>query len=91
MKSQILHSLRSRFAGVEVRRELALTTMIDPRFNDKFFSGNIIKATIKEWMLEEITNVTTVEGGPYQESIPTKRLCPLKNPILLDVFSEIIS
>ena len=91
MKSQILHSLRSRFAGVEERRELALATMIDPRFKDKFFSGNIIKATIKEWMLEEITNVTTVQGRPQQESVPTKRLCPLKNPILLDVFSEIIS
>ena len=72
MKSQIIHSLRSRFAGVEERRELALATMIDPRFKDKFFSGNIIKATIKEWLLEEITNVTTFQGRPQQESVPTK-------------------
>ena len=69
MKSQILHSLRSHFAGVEERRGLALATMIDPRFKDKFCSGNIIKATIKEWMLEEITNVTAVQGRPQQESI----------------------
>ena len=58
MKAQILHSLRSRFAGVEDRKELALATILDPRFKDKFFGGNIIKVTTKEWLLEEMTNVT---------------------------------
>ena len=53
MKAQILHSLRSHFSGVEERKELALATILDPRFKDKFFGGNIIKATIKEWVLEK--------------------------------------
>lgn len=90
MKAQILHSLRSRFGGIEERKELAMATITDPRFKDKFFSGNIIKATIKEWVLEEMTNVTTVEVERQQESAPPKRMCPLKNPLLLDVFAEII-
>ena len=38
MKSQILHSLRTRFTGVEYRKELALTTL-DPWFEDRFFFG----------------------------------------------------
>ena len=91
MKGQILHSLRSRFAGIEERKELALATMLDPRFKDKFFGGNIIKATVKEWVLEEMASVTTVEVEPQQETTAPKRMCPLKNPVLLDVFTEIIS
>jgi len=67
MKAQILHSLRSHSMGVEERKELALTTILNPRFKDKFFGGNIIKATTKEWVLEEMTSVTTVEVEPQQE------------------------
>ena len=36
MKGQILLSLRSQFAGIEERKELALATMVDPRFKDEF-------------------------------------------------------
>ena len=43
MKAQILHSLRSRFAGVEDRKELALATILDPRFKDKFFGGILLR------------------------------------------------
>ena len=91
MKAQILHSLRSCFAGVEEKKELALATIFDPRFKDNFFRGNIIKATTKEWVLEEMTSITTVEVEPQQESAAPKRMCPLKNPVLLDVFMEIIA
>ena len=75
---------------MEDRKELALATILDPRFKDKFFGGNIIKATTKEWLLEEMTNVT-VEAEPQLESAGPKRMCPLKNPVLLDVFMEIIA
>ena len=37
MEGQILHSLKSCFAGVEERKELALAAILDPRFKDKFF------------------------------------------------------
>ena len=43
MEGQILHSLRSRFAGVEERKELALATILDPRFKDKFFEGILLR------------------------------------------------
>ena len=46
MKSQILHSLRTRFTGVEGRKELALTTF-DPRFEDRFFGGEYYKGYCK--------------------------------------------
>ena len=42
MKAQLLHSLKSRFSGIEENKELSLATILDPRFKDKFFSGNII-------------------------------------------------
>ena len=90
MKGQILHSLKSRFAGIEEREELALATMLDPRFKDKFFGGNIIKAATKEKLLEKMASVT-VDVQPLPDSTAPKRLCPLKNPVLLDVFTEIIT
>ena len=46
MKSQILHSLRTHFTGVEGRKELALTTL-DPRFEDRFFGGEYYKGYCK--------------------------------------------
>ena len=42
MKGQILHYLKSHFAGIEEKEQLALATMLDPRFKDKFFGRNII-------------------------------------------------
>ena len=38
-----------------------------------------------------MTCVTTVEVEPQQKTIDPKWMCPLKNPVLLDVFTEIIS
>ena len=38
-----------------------------------------------------MTCVTTVEVEPQQETIAPKQMCPLKNPVFLDVFTEIIS
>ena len=38
-----------------------------------------------------MTGVTTVEVEPQQKSAAPKRMCPLKNPVLLDVFTEIIT
>ena len=46
MKSQILYSLRTRFTGVEYRKELALTTL-DPRFKDRFVWGEYYKGYCK--------------------------------------------
>ena len=63
MKAQILHSLRSPLQDKE-RKELALAIILAVRFKDKFFEGNIIKATIKEQMLEETTSVTIIEVEP---------------------------
>ena len=42
MKAQLLHSLKSRFSGIEENKELSLATILDPRFKDEFFSGNIV-------------------------------------------------
>ena len=75
MKGQILHSLSSHFAGIEERNQLALAAILDPRFKDKFFGGNIIRAIVKKWVLEEMTSVTTVEVEPRQETIAPKRMC----------------
>ena len=94
MKGELLKSLKSRFAGIEEKKELALATLLDPRFKDKFFSGNIIKATVKEMLVEEMNSSVDMasetaaeEPGPSQP----KRTCPLKSAVLLDVISEIIT
>ena len=65
-KAQILHSLRSPLQDKE-RKEPALAIILDVRwFKDKFFEGNIIKATIKEQVLEVTTSVTIIEVEPQQ-------------------------
>ena len=37
MKAELLKSLKTRFAGIEENKQLAVATMLDPRFKDNFF------------------------------------------------------
>ena len=55
MKGELLKSLKSRFAGIEERKELCLATLLDPRFKDNFFSGNIIRVTVREMLVDEMS------------------------------------
>ena len=51
---------------------------------DKFFSSNIVKATIKETLVEEMSICDTGLQGNTEMEGPTrpKRVCPLKSNIL---------
>ena len=40
MKSEMLESLQRRFSNIEETDFLVLSTMLDPRFKDKFFSSS---------------------------------------------------
>jgi len=97
MKAELLHSIKSRFSGIEENKILSVATILDPRFKEKFFSGNIIKATIREMLLDEmsrftnISNATPDNDSEVEEPGGSKRLCPLKSSVLLDVFSEIVA
>jgi len=77
MKGELLKSLKYHFAGIEERKELALA---DPGFKDKFLSGNIIKTTVKELLIEEMNGSVDMAGeATAEESGPSqlKRTCPL--------------
>ena len=81
MKGELLKSLKSRFAGIEERKELCLATLLDPRFKDKFFSGNIIRVTVREMLVDEMSSsVVTTSENAAEEPGPSqpKRTCPLK-------------
>ena len=69
-----------------------MATILDPQFTQ---SGNIIKVTIKEMFLGEIhlylCLVTALMILKLKDQIRrSKRVCPLKSTVLLDVFSEIV-
>ena len=92
MKAELLHSLKSHFSRTKENKELSLATILDQRFKDKFFSGNIIRATIKEMLVEEMSTFTVdVQNTEPEGPTKPKRLCPLNSSVLLDVFSEIIA
>ena len=92
MKAELLHSLKLRFSGIEENKELSLAAFLDPRFKDKFFSGNIIRATIKEMLVEEMsTFAADVQNTEPEGPTRPKRFCPLNSSVLLDVFSEIVA
>ena len=48
LKGKLLKSLKFCFAGIEERKELCLATLLDPRFKEKFFSGNIIRVSQRD-------------------------------------------
>ena len=87
-----MHSLKSRYSGIEENKKLSLATILDPRLKDKFFSGNIIRATIKDMLVEEMPTFTVdVQNTELEGPTKPKRLCPLNSSVLLDVFSEIVA
>ena len=96
MKGESIKSLKSHFAGIEERKELCLATLLDPRFKDNF-SGNIIRATVREMLVDEMTRLTsspvTISENAVEEPGPShpKRTCPLESTVLLDVISEMIT
>ena len=47
MKSEMLSSLKRRYADVEEREELIIATTMDPRYKDKFFSKPTTKVFVK--------------------------------------------
>jgi len=70
MKRELLHSLKVHFNGIEEKKRLSLATFLDPRFKDKFFSNNIIKATIKELLLEEMSTLDAgLQGNSEMEGL----------------------
>ena len=98
MKGELIKFyLKSHFAGIEERKELCLATLLDSRFKDKFFSGSIIRATLREMLVDEMTQLSTspvtagenaaAELGPSHP----KRICPLESTVILDVISEMIT
>ena len=69
MKSEMLSSLKRRFADVEEHKELIVATTIDPRYKDKFFSKPTTKVFVKQLVVDMCTEITESTGdGP-----PNKR------------------
>ena len=55
MKSEMLKSLKTRYAAVEENEYLAIATTLDPRFKDKYFSGPSERAAARQ-LLEKYIN-----------------------------------
>ena len=72
MKRELLHSLKLRFNIIEENKQLSLVTFLDPRFKDRFFSSNIVKAIIKEILLEEMSKLDTGLQGNTEMEGPTR-------------------
>ena len=100
MKKEMTTSLKSRFAGIEENQLLAIATVLDPRFKDKFFGNSIIRATVQEMLEEELLKIEEAAGTPGRDNHdtatspseetkepPSKRQ---KKDTLLSMFSEIL-
>lgn len=68
MKSEMLSSLKRRFADVEEHKELIIATTMDPRYKDKFFSNSTTKVFVKQLVVDICTEMTESSDGP-----PNKR------------------
>ena len=69
MKEQMIHSLNSRFAGIEDNHLLSVATLTDSRFKDRFFGSNIVKASAKHMlqMLQERNHQVKIQWTMWME------------------------
>ena len=94
MKRKMLDSLNQRFADIEETDFLALATLLDPRYKDKFFTSNSSRQYAKEMLLSEHTYF--LEGSEADETDESSAKRPTRdddeNPNKLwGCLSEIIS
>ena len=58
MKADILQSLNDRYDGVEEEDVLAVATILDPQFKDKFFSSAEAKATARQLLITKTSELS---------------------------------
>ena len=68
MKEQMLTSLKRRYADIEDNDVLVLATLLDPCFQDKFFSGSAEKLSARELLKEKVTEITSHEESAEEPS-----------------------
>ena len=68
MKSEMLSSLKRRYADVEEREELIIATTMDPRYKDKFFSKPTTKVFVKKLVVDRCTEISeSNDDGPLNK------------------------
>ena len=82
MKADMLQSLNRRYDGVEEEEILAVATMLDPCFKDKFFSTTDAKATAREMLITKMSELDVTQ-------VPSPKRKRNDNKILR-CFSEIL-
>ena len=94
MKAEKNSSLTRRFADVEDDENLTISTMLDPRFKDNFFSTAAVKSKVKGLVQDKVKDLnSTVDVGsgaekdPVSDEPPAKRPCTLWNT-LSDILEE---
>ena len=56
MKTEMRRSVKTRFSDIEKNEKLVITTIIDPRFKDKFYISSAVKVDVKTMVKDMITD-----------------------------------
>ena len=68
MKSEVLSSLKRRYADVEEHEELIIATTMDPRYKDKFFSKPTTKVFVTKLVVVRYTEISeSTDDGPLNK------------------------
>ena len=86
MKTEMLNSLKTRYAAVEENEYLAIATTLDPRFKDKFFCGPSERAAAR-LLLEGKISPEAAESSTTKEPSPKR---PRTTTDLWESFTEIL-
>lgn len=84
MKREMLSSLNRRYIAVEANAPLVLATILDPRFEDKFFSGATERANARELLEAKVTAITATQPSQAPEP-PPKRARTVTLNCLLEI------
>ena len=63
MKNEMKSSLMRRFSNIEENEKLTVATLLDPRFKDKFFTGQLVKTRVESSIR---TMISDLKGLPVE-------------------------
>ncbi|XP_065891639.1 zinc finger BED domain-containing protein 4-like [Dysidea avara] len=75
-KSEMDLSLKRRFEEIEDNEKLAVATLVDSRFKDKFFSGPAVIEKVKKLVRDLVKSVEVSSHQSEEEPPAEKRPCP---------------
>ena len=90
MKHEMLESLKQRYADAECNEILTISTLLDPRFKEKFFSCSDVVQELISTLKDKVAELQAIQSKELSTNETEEPTTKRPKTTLLQCFSEIL-